>query len=185
MANEAGKEPNHEVILVWIFTIIHQNEAFSGKFSILLNVVKNVPVNLFKRGTDLGFVWECQWTIAKSLLLSWEFSIRRNMNWKSNQRGWKSRNVKKKFFIYKCKQFFLFQKKLRRLFQIFSIKFCRKFTFLWSRANWDFSSKEGGKRHPSLNILQWAIANKYREGKIKSRLKSQWNSMWNWIKGTL
>ena len=39
--------------------------------------------------------------------------------------------------------------------------------------------KSGGKLHPRLNIGKRPIANKYREGKMKSTLKREWNSAWN------
>ncbi len=39
--------------------------------------------------------------------------------------------------------------------------------------------KVGGKFHPRLNIGRRPIANKYREGKMKSTLKRELNSTWN------
>jgi len=37
----------------------------------------------------------------------------------------------------------------------------------------------GGILHPKLNINTRPIANKYREGKMKSTLKRESNSTWN------
>jgi len=44
-------------------------------------------------------------------------------------------------------------------------------------------SKMGGKYHLKLNIGERPIANKYREGKMKSTLKRELNSTWNCLKG--
>ena len=43
--------------------------------------------------------------------------------------------------------------------------------------------KMGGKFHLKLNIGERPIANKYREGKMKSTLKRELNSTWNCWKG--
>ena len=43
--------------------------------------------------------------------------------------------------------------------------------------------KMGGELHLKLNIGERPIANKYREGKMKSTLEREWNSTWNCWKG--
>jgi len=41
----------------------------------------------------------------------------------------------------------------------------------------------GGKLHLRLNIAGRPIANKYSDGKMKSTLKREWNSVWNCWRG--